>query len=1036
MKNLFEIIDSTSYRMGIFEDYERYLTQYQQLYGERTIVLYRNGSFFEVYGIDNEKEKVGAVREISNLLNIQMTRRNKAILTNDRSNFLLAGFPLNQLDRYIALLTEDNGYVVVIVDQITSPPNPKRGVTNVISPGTNLKHLSHPQGNYLISVYVESEGQKTNQIKPINLVTIGLSAIDVSTGHNVVYEVSNSVDDERRAFDETYRMIQTLQPKEILISSRHCTIKPEELFDPGQSLVHDQKETVPLDYYKLTYQNEFLSKIFPHTGMLKPIEYLNLEHQPTGLLSYLLLLNYCYHQKETMIQKIERPTIWNHHSSLILENNCISQLNLVSSGPGGPGGPGGISGHKYSSVFNLMDQTSTPMGKRLLKERLLLPLVDPTKIRERYDHVDFFRQKLDEPVANCLKLKHLPGHTQLYRCQQYEVHLKNIVDIERLHRKMCLGLLQPSELAQLYTSYQAIRIVLGLLTGPLVEIDLIDLLDVMMKDYQTIIQMDEASKQNLSNLTSSFFCQGYNSTIDQLQAQIDEDHAYLQSIATSLSQLISSSDKLVVNVEHTEDSGYYLEMTQTRYKTCQSRMPPSVSIQTPHHHYEIDPTTFEVLSNRTGKSCRLTSNAIKQVSLRLSESHEILLEHVGRVYKEFLIQMTCKHEGLMKRLVNVIALIDVYKSSAKTSLMYHYCRPEVNDTSEASLRAVQLRHPLIERLQETCQYVPQDVHFDLSCTGILLFGVNAVGKSSLMKAIGIATILAQAGLYVPATQFIYTPYHHLMTRIVGTDNLFKGLSSFAVEMGELRGILRRADAHSMILGDEICHGTETVSAVSLVSSAIITLSRTGSHFLFATHLHSLSQMERVTTLPNVRMYHLKVQFDQGTGHLVYDRRLEEGSGNPVYGLEVAKAMDLDRSFIDLANEIRQELMEIGSLVPTKKSRYNPQVYLTTCAIPGCHNPVEATHHIQFQSMADPTGFIDNHLQKNHKSNLLPLCQSCHDKLHDRQPGHETYIIKGYVMTSSGPQLDFERKINPVKSPPNISMIETKTVTKPVLKLRL
>ena len=146
--------------MGLFEEYESYMTKYQGIYGPQTIVLYQNGEFFEVYGVDNDKEKIGLVREVSNMLNIQFTRRNKEILDNDRSNLLMAGFPLNQIDRYTAILTEENGYVVVVVEQITPPPKPKRGVTSIVSPGVNVRHLSHPQGNYLLSIYVENEGQK------------------------------------------------------------------------------------------------------------------------------------------------------------------------------------------------------------------------------------------------------------------------------------------------------------------------------------------------------------------------------------------------------------------------------------------------------------------------------------------------------------------------------------------------------------------------------------------------------------------------------------------------------------------------------------------------------------------------------------------------------------------------------------------------------------------------------------------------------------------------------------------------------------
>jgi DNA mismatch repair protein MutS len=995
--------------MGLFDDYEQYLIKYHAIYGQKTIVLYQNGAFYEVYGIDNEKEKIGAVKQVSDMLNIQMTRRNKSVLDNDRSNLLMAGFPLNQLDRYVTILTEDNGYVVVVVEQITPPPNPQRGVTNIISPGTNLKYLSHPNGNYLVSIYIEKEGRKVSQIKPINLYTIGLTAIDVSTGQSIVYEVGNLLDDEKKAFDETYRFIQTVQPKEIIINTRGLEMSQEQLvamFDVGQSLIHCHLNQVPVDYYKISYQNEFLGKIFKNTGMLKPIEYVNLETHPTVVIAYLTLLDFCYQQADTILNQIEVPTVWNHINHMILDNNCISQLNLIST----------TSTQKISSVFNLIDHTNTAMGKRLLKEKLLLPLIDPQQINNRYDCVDYFLQELKDPIN---EIKHLKGQDKYYLFQLYESQLKRIVDLERLHRKICLILLQPSEFNQLHTSYLAVIELLKIVaptvssttdttTVPyqltpqqLVPPTLLHDLNQYIQQYMAVLNIEEASKYNINNVTGSFFRRGYRQQIDQLQDQIDRDEGYFQQLATTISNIITPSDKSVVSYQHTEDIGYHLELTATRYATFDAKSQKSCP---------IDKSTLKVIHNRSGKTVKITSSEMKKISDQLIETKEVLLKQVVEVYKEFLNQLYQQHQGLMKQVVIFVSNLDVFVNSAKISVIYNYCRPTVVSGDTSTVQTTQLRHPLIERIQETCQYVPQDLAFNSSQNGILLFGVNCSGKSSLMKAIGIAVIMAQAGLYVPAKQMTYTPYHCVMTRIVGNDNLFKGLSSFSVEMGELRGIIKRANQFSLVLGDEICHGTETISAVSLVASAIITLSNSRCDFMFATHLHQLSQIERITTLSNVKMYHLKVKFDANTGDLIYDRRLEEGPGHPIYGLEVAKAMDLDREFIELANEIRKEIMEINTFVATKKSKYNQQLYINQCGIPDCPNSAEATHHIQFQSHADDHGFID-HIPINHKSNLVPLCRQCHDMIHDQVEGHWRYVIKGYVMTSNGPKLDYTKVQN-------------------------
>jgi len=1035
--------------MGLFEDYENYLVKYQKTYGEKTVVLYQNGMFFETYGVDNEKEKIGLVKEVSDMLNIQLTRRNKAILDNDRSNFLLAGFPLNQLDRYLLILTEENQYVVVVVEQVTPPPNPQRAVTNIISPGTNLNYLSQHGGNYLVSIYIENEGKKIHQIKPVEMQTIGLSAIDVSTGQSVVYEVCNLLDDQNRAIDEAYRFLQTFQPKEILINTRQCSMSSEELmahFDlsQGHCLFHYQADNVPVEYYKLSYQNDFLGKIFKQTSLLKPIEFINLERYPTATISYMLLLSFCYQQKETIIEQIERPNIWNNAHYMILDNNCINQLNLVSTAGGG--GNGG--GHKLSSVFNLVDHTSTPMGKRLLKEKLLLPLINLNEIIQRYDALEYFRQELTTTNSN-LEYKCIQGHQRLYLFQAYEAYLKQISDIERLQRKICLCILQPCEFNRLDLSYQSILKIIDLLTlttstivsQHLLPSNLQEHLSSYIDYYQQILDLNETAKYNLTNIEGSFFKRGFNEDIDRIQERITESHQYFQELTAQMSHIVSgSADKAVVQYQYTEDYGYHLEITTNRWKTFEANYKTSMNFKIGTQTYVVARSQMEVINNRTGKTCKVISPEIKQISKLLLLNKSLLLQKVTEVYRGFLKQTYDQFSLIMKQLVIFIGLVDFYKSGAKASLLYNYCRPSLIGDKDVHLRATQLRHPLIERLQEAHQYVPQDIYFDIEQQGILLFGVNAVGKSSLMRAIGIATIMAQAGLYVPAQRFILRPYHSIMTRIIGNDNLFKGLSSFAVEMCELRGILKRANSESLILGDEICHGTETFSGVSLVASAIISLINLGANFLFATHLHQLSQITRITELEALRMYHLKVKFDEKSGNLIYDRRLEEGAGHPVYGLEVAKAMDLDRTFIDLANTIRRELMNVDQLLQPKKSRYNSQVYLDRCGI--CGNPAELTHHINFQSDADRHGYIDN-LPKNHRSNLVPLCKTCHDLVHNGQNGQYHYEIKGYIMTSNGSQLNYEKienssvpvpPISPVSSPA-ISTSSSPQPKKHKLKLR-
>ena len=283
---------------------------------------------------------------------------------------------------------------------------------------------------------------------------------------------------------------------------------------------------------------------------------------------------------------------------------------------------------------------------------------------------------------------------------------------------------------------------------------------------------------------------------------------------------------------------------------------------------------------------------------------------------------------------------------------------------------------------------------------MLLFGTNASGKSSLMKAIGINIIMAQSGMYVAASDFKFKPYTQLFTRINNNDNIFKGESSFAVEMSELRSILKRCDSKSLILGDELCSGTESVSAQSIFAASVLRLVAKNTNFIFATHLHELCRMDKIVTLENIDMFHLKVVYDPATETLIYDRKLEPGNGPAIYGLEVCKAMDMDPEFLEEAQEIRRQLLnQSKSILDTRKSHFNANVFVDDCQV--CQAKAEDVHHIKFQCTADSNNMIGS-IKKDSESNLVPLCKKCHDQVHNGN-----LIIDGYLQTSEGITLDFK-----------------------------
>jgi DNA mismatch repair protein MutS len=287
--------------------------------------------------------------------------------------------------------------------------------------------------------------------------------------------------------------------------------------------------------------------------------------------------------------------------------------------------------------------------------------------------------------------------------------------------------------------------------------------------------------------------------------------------------------------------------------------------------------------------------------------------------------------------------------------------------------------------------------------GLLLYGTNAVGKTSFIRALGISIIMAQAGLYVPASSFVYKPYKYIFTRILGNDNIFKGLSTFAVEMSELRTILRLANKNSLVLGDELCSGTESISATSIFVAGINQLYNAKCSFIFATHLHEIIEYDEIKSLETVKMMHMSVIYDKQSDILIYNRKLQDGPGNNMYGLEVCKSLALPQDFLELAHSIRMKYHpESSSILGQTTSHFNAKHIKGMCE--SCHvNMAEEVHHLQFQQNANDNGIIQNQesgqvFHKNNPANLLSLCESCHNKMHkEKKQYKKTKTTKGVIL---------------------------------------
>jgi DNA mismatch repair protein MutS len=338
-------------------------------------------------------------------------------------------------------------------------------------------------------------------------------------------------------------------------------------------------------------------------------------------------------------------------------------------------------------------------------------------------------------------------------------------------------------------------------------------------------------------------------------------------------------------------------------------------------------------------------------------------------------------ENISKWIIEVDLLwCHVYNAST-----YHLSKPIIEEKPYSFLSIEGVRHLLIEHFQTEELYVSNDIDLGTDTQkGILLYGTNAVGKTSFIKSIGIAVLMAQSGMFVPCSKMVYHPYQSIFTRIIGNDNLFKGLSTFAVEMSELRTILRLANKNSLILGDELCSGTESVSATSIFLAGIQTLYNQNSSFIFATHYHEIIHLEEITSLKNLNLYHMEVIYDKEKDLLVYNRKLKKGGGTNMYGLEVCKSLSMPKEFLELANNIRLKYHpESNSILLQNTSKYNSHKIKGLCEL--CSKEIsEEVHHLEYQQDSDKKGIIkikDSIFHKNHLANLINICKTCHNKIH-------------------------------------------------------
>ena len=1004
--------------MTLVDDYLSYQLKYENMYGPNTIVLMECGSFFEIYDYPSEDGTEEKIYKIADIINLNVSRKKNKKNNGDFS--LMAGFPNHAYEKWRDILLKHNYTIVKIEQDSHGTKNPKRHVTEIISPGVNLE--SSHYSNHVMSIYLEeisSNGKK--------IIWGGVSCMDINTGDNIIYDIHGVPTDDSYTLDEIFRFIQTYNPKELIINTEKISMSKEDIvsyLEIGDRNVLFNNYEKKTNLLKINSIKKLLEKLFPRYGLLDVLDYLDLDRKTWGLNSYILLLQFVFEHNENIVKNMKHPVIWDDSNHLILSYDTINQLNIIQDKSN--------MNKKLDSVMNLLDNTSTAFGRRMFRYNIGHPIIDISTLNKHYH------------IIECLQDKYIG----------IEKILKKINDIERYHRRMTIGVLHPSSFVQLDNSYRYIIKVYEMIREfkqeelhvLLPSQKVLDSFNEFMHTYNGHLSMEDILNSRQDNIKHSIFNKGFNVEIDILQNKIDMIMEYFHSLSRKLSNCIDVDQDNLVKLKITEKDGHFFTLTKAKGKILKQKLSKQIEITWSYTHTIIDQEQAEqgggAESGGGGKkekkkctiniknleckqltgNMKITSPEIKQFSERLHFYYIKMNKLCMEAFTTLLVSYDQTYGQTLKQIVETVAYIDVSVSNAKSAIINNYTKPIIVDTAhtdtnhtdtQSFIDCKQLRHPLIEKLNTRVEYIPNDICLGESLyqkqniniptqttNGMLLYGVNAVGKSSTMKSVGIAIIMAQAGMYVPASEFYYYPYKYIFTRISGNDNIFKGQSTFAVEMSELRSILTRVNKNSLVLGDELCSGTETTSAISLVSAGIITLDKSHCSFIFATHLHKLSTMKRITELDKVKSFHMETTYDEDKGLLIYNRKLKAGSGNSIYGLEVAKSMNLDKEFIRLADEIRREELDIQKdIMNSKTSTYNSNIIIDRCAI--CSKQTDDIHHIKFQEWADKYNMIDHH-HKNIEHNLVQLCVDCHYKVH-----HGNLIIKGYVQTSDGIQLDYK-----------------------------
>jgi DNA mismatch repair protein MutS len=912
----------------MIEGYFNMVIEYKKEYGEKTVVLIQVGAFFEVYG----NEKYPEIKEIAERCELQI---------GAKGQYLMIGFRDFMLEKYLKKLQQQL-YTVVVIIQDEQRSGTTRSVLGIYSPGTYfLESANAVVSNNTMCIWLyKSFSLMTKK----EMIYIGMSVINIYTGKVSVYQTSEILVYMPTTFDEIERWVSIYNPNEIIIISLMSDAEIKKIIQMTNikskkiHIKNKEDDDKIRNCEKQVYQKAVLEMYYSCPVYQDLLEY------PVALQSLCYLLDFMNTHNTSFTKNIDIPCIENNENRVQLTNYCLKQLNILDTEQSQM-----ESGDLTSVSKMITSKCKTVIGKRKMEYLLLHPITDYDKLQYDYDVIE-----------------------KVMEYGNYEIvseELKKCKDLDKLIRKLVMNKMTTKEIYYIYDSFALCGVINKYCSG------IFDLNSVLIHGF--VGWFNERFEESGLGLILKAF--------DERTRLL---HEYEKEYCDLLKYIETEMGKFEI----------MLKGIEKKKKSAEEK-----------DYFRLDKETFCILS--TERRCQLVksgggglsvhkvnsteskieSKLIKEKGIRLMEIRDMKKKIIDEVIKEYLEIIKEEYLEAIHYVCEYLTNIDVYYTKELIARIYGYCKPLLVKSSNSFIKCKDLRHPLIENINQSEVYVANDV--ELSGTGILLYGTNAVGKTSFIKSIGIAVILAQSGFYVPASEFELSPYRAIMTRIIGNDNLFKGLSTFAVEMSELRTILRMADGNSLILGDELCSGTEICSATSIFVSGIQELTEKKSSFIFATHLHEIVMYDEIISLCGgglLEIKHMAVVYDKEKDELVYDRKIKEGSGSKMYGLEVCKAMHLPDKFLENANKIRLKYHTDGEnvgILDLKPSQYNENLLKGLLCEKCGKKRGEEVHHLIPQKEANKDGLIKKKgvvMNKNHLSNLMNICSECHKMEHKKK----------------------------------------------------